>query len=51
MFAVPSMTVLFSPLMCFAGMLVRYFVNDFEVVSVARISTGMTFFFNIPHAL
>jgi len=53
---VPNMAVFFiavffsSLMLCFPGLLVRYFVNDIQVVPVARISTGMTCF-NIPHAL
>lgn len=36
--------VCFSSLMSrFPGLLVIYFVNDFQVVPVARISAGMTF--------
>jgi hypothetical protein len=32
-------------------MLVRYFLNDFEVVPVAPIITGVTFVFYILYAL
>jgi len=30
---------------CFLGMLLTYFLNDFEIVPVASIITGITFFF------
>ena len=46
MCAVPSMTVLCSSLMsCFPGMLLRYFLNDFEMVLVASINDCNTFVF------
>jgi len=32
-------------------MLLKYFLNDFEIVPVAPIITGITFVFYIPHAL
>jgi hypothetical protein len=32
-------------------MLLTYFLNDFEMVPVAPIITGITFVFYIPHAL
>jgi hypothetical protein len=32
-------------------MLLRYFLNDFEMVPVAPIITGITFVLNIPYAL
>ena len=35
----------------FPGMLLTYFPNDFEIVPVAPIITGITFIFYIPHAL
>jgi hypothetical protein len=38
-----------SLIVCFPGMLVTYFLNDFEMVPVARIVTGITRFY-IPHA-
>ena len=43
---VPHMTVFCSPLAsCFPGMLLRYFLNDFEIVPVALIITGINFVF------
>ena len=44
--AVPNMAVFCSSLIsCFSGTLLRYFVNDFEIVPVARIITGIVFAF------
>ena len=44
--AVPSMAVFLSPLIsCFPGMLLRYCLNDFEMVSVAPIVTGVLFYY------
>ena len=44
--AVPSMAVFCSSLTsCFPGMLLTYFLNDFEMVPVAPIITGITFVF------
>ena len=44
--AVPNMAVLWSSLTsCFPSMLLTYFLNDFEIVSVAPIVTGITFTF------
>ena len=44
--AVPNMAVFCSSLTsCFPGMLLTYFLNDFEIVPVARIITGITFVF------
>ena len=44
--AVPNMTVCCSSLTsCFPGMLLTYFLNDFETVPVAPIITGITFIF------
>ena len=44
--AVPNMAVFCSSLIsCFPGMLLRYFLNDFEMVPVAPIITGITFVF------
>ena len=46
MCAVPSMAVFcssFTP--CFPGMLLTYFLNEFETVPVAPIITGITFVF------
>ena len=46
MCAVPSMAVYWSSLTsCFPGMLLTYFLNDFETVPVAPIITGITFVF------
>ena len=46
MCAVPDMTVFWSSLTsCFPGMLLTYFLNDDEIVSVAPIVTGITFVF------
>ena len=46
MCAVPNMAVLWSSLTsCFPGMLLTYFLNDFEIVPVAPIITGITFVF------
>ena len=52
MCAVPNMAVFcISLTSCFPGMLLAYFLNDFEIVPVAPIITGITFvFFYIPHA-
>ena len=44
MCVVPSMAVFCSFLTsCFPGMLLTYFLNDFEIVPVASIITGITF--------
>ena len=44
--AVPNMAVFCSSLTsCFLGMLLTYFLNDFEIVPVAPIITGITFVF------
>ena len=46
MCAVPNMAVFCSSLIsCFPGMMLRYFLNDFEIVPVAPIITGITFVF------
>ena len=46
MCAVPNMAVFCSSLTsCFPGMLVTYFLNDFEIVPVAPIIAGITFVF------
>ena len=46
MCAVPNRAVFCSSLTsCFPGMLLTYFVNDFETVPVAPIITGITFVF------
>ena len=42
--ALPTMAVFCSSLTsCFPGMLLTYFLNDFEIVPVAPIITGITF--------
>ena len=52
MCAVPDMAVFCSFLTsCFPDMLLTYFLNDFEIVPVAPIITGITFVFYIPQAL
>ena len=44
--AVPNMAAFFSSLtLRFPGMLLTYFLNDFEIVPVAPIITGITFVF------
>ena len=44
MCAVPNMAVFWISLTsCFPGMLLMYFLNDFEIVPVATIITGITF--------
>jgi hypothetical protein len=44
--AVPSVAVFCGSLVsCFPGMLLRYFLNDFGMVHVAPIITGITFVF------
>ena len=46
MCAVSNMAVFCSSLTsCFPGMLLTYFLNDFEIVPVAPIITGITFVF------
>ena len=46
MCAVPNMAVFCSSLTsCFLGMLLAYFLNDFEIVPVAPIISGITFVF------
>jgi hypothetical protein len=46
MCAVPNVAVLCSSLTsCFPGMLLTYFLNDFEIVPIAPIITGNTFVF------
>ena len=45
MCAVPNMVVFWSSLTpCFPGVLFMYFLNDFEIVPVAPIITGISFF-------
>jgi hypothetical protein len=51
MSAVPNMAVFFSSQTSwFPGMLLTYFLNDFEMVPVAPITTGVSRFY-IPHVL
>ena len=46
MCAVPNMAVFWSSLTaCFPGILLTYFLNDFEIVPIAPIITGITFVF------
>jgi len=46
MCAVPNMAVFCSSLTsCFPGIFLTYFLNNFEIVPVAPISTGITFVF------
>jgi len=46
MCAVPNMAVFWSYLTsCFPGMLLTYFLHDYEIVPVAPIITGITFVF------
>jgi len=46
MCAVPNMAVFYSSLTsCCPGMLLTYFLNDFEIVPVAHIIIGITFVF------
>ena len=46
MCAVPNMAVFGSSLTsCFPGILLTYFLNDFEIVPVAPIVTAITFVF------
>ena len=46
MCAVPVMALFYSSLTsCFPGMLLTYFLNDFEIVPVAPIITGIAFVF------
>ena len=45
MCAMPYMAVFSSLLMCFPGMLLWYFLNDFDIVPIAPIRTGITFVF------
>jgi len=46
MCAVPNMAIFCSSLTsCFPGILFMYFLNDFEIVPVAPIVTGITFVF------
>ena len=48
MCAVPNMAVFCCSLTpCFPGMLLTYFLNNFEIVPVAPIITGIALFFNI----
>jgi hypothetical protein len=50
MCAVPNMAVFYSSLtLWFPGMLLTYFLNDFEIVPVAPIITGITFVFKFHY--
>jgi len=52
MFAVPHVPVFCSSLMSRLPVtLLRYFLNDVEMVPVAALITGITFAFTFPHAL
>ena len=52
MCAVPNMAVFCSSLTsCFPGMLLMYFLNDFEIVPVAPIITGITLVFTFHTAV
>ena len=52
MCVVPNMAVFWSSLTsCFPGMLLTYFLNDFEIVPVAPIITGYHLCFYIPHTM
>jgi hypothetical protein len=52
MCAVPKMAVFCSSLTSwFPGMVLTYFLNDFEMVPIAPIITGNNLFFYIPHTL
>jgi hypothetical protein len=43
-YAVPKMALFcISWILCFLGMLLRYFLNDFEIVLFAHIVTGIMF--------
>ena len=43
MCAIPNMALFWSFLtLCFPGMLLTYFLNDFEIVPVAPVVTGIT---------
>ena len=49
MCAVPNMAVFSRSLIsCFPGMLLRNFLNDFQMVLVPLIITGITFTFHMP---
>ena len=43
MCAVPSRVVLCSSLMCFPGVLLWYFLNDFKIVIVVSVTAGISF--------
>jgi len=51
MCAVPSRVVFCSSLMCFPGVLLWYFLNDFKIVIVVSVTTGIIFFIFSPRAL
>jgi hypothetical protein len=49
--ACPMAVFCSSLILCFPGTLLGYFLNDFEIVPVASIITGIMFVFYIPHEL
>ena len=51
MCAVPNMAVFCSSTSWFPGMLLTYFINDFEIVPVAPIINGYHLCFYIPHGV
>jgi hypothetical protein len=52
MCTVPCMAVFCSSLiLCFPSMLFRYFLNDFEMVTVAPFTTYITFFLHSIYAV
>ena len=52
MCTVPNMAIFLQYLMsCFPGTLLRYFLNDMQMVPVAPIITDINIFFHIPHTL
>ena len=49
MCAVPNMAVFCTSLISsFPGMLLRYFLSDYEIVPLAPVITGITFAFTFP---
>jgi len=51
MCAVSNVAVFSSSLMCFPGVLLGDFLNDFEMVPVASFVVGVTYFFYILRTL
>jgi hypothetical protein len=41
------MAVFYSSLMCFPSMLLRYFLNDFQMLPIVPITTGITCVFTL----